>query len=243
MIELIPHKIEVAIDIASSFLDTRYPVNIHNICQKFDINVINNQPLNKDGYLICHRNKKIILINGKITNRHRQRFIIAHELGHYLLHRDQLYSCDRISDTIEKNVNSPLQEIEANQFANELLIPKIALSEYIPVGPVKLSNILDVATTFDVSITHAAIQTVTASNDETEILLCYDSQKLKWYKSASKNLFAQAIPKTCPVQLDLAAQKQLISGAWTELYHGTVLQEVHHIYGNQYLVLLSGCRL
>lgn len=58
----------------------------------------------------------------------RQRFSIAHELGHVVLHRDEQFHVDEKPPIRFRNQESSLatnsDEIEANQFASELLMPK-----------------------------------------------------------------------------------------------------------------------
>ncbi len=240
---MIPANITNAIDIISGFSDQRYPVNLDYICQELGIKVKKDQPLGKDGYLVCGNGKKIILVNNRITNRHRQNFVIAHELGHFLLHRSQLYSCDHISTVGSQSVNSQRQESEANAFATELLLPSMELAKYIPVGPITFSDIFNIAETFDVSVTHAAMQAVMASSSESEVLICYEQQRRKWYKTAHRYTYPRMVPNYCPVNLSFVKSETDITGAWTMLYHGSVHQEVFCPYENQYLVLLSGNRI
>lgn len=61
----------------------------------------------------------------------RQRFTLAHELGHYIHHRDRigdgitddvLYRSERISNA---------EEVQANRFAANVLMPKALLQGYI----------------------------------------------------------------------------------------------------------------
>ena len=63
------------------------PSNPYNLCNTFGIEVIDNEPINKDGYLVCDRGCKLIFVSSNITNRHRKKFIISHELGHFLFLR------------------------------------------------------------------------------------------------------------------------------------------------------------
>lgn len=239
---MIPENIANAIEIVSSFISCRSPANVEGICEQLGITIKDNRPLDKDGYLVCQNGKKIILVNSQITNRHRKRFVIAHELGHFLLHRDKLYSCDCISDSTQQNVNSPVQEKEANTFANELLIPRDELIKHIPVAPITFDNIFSIANAFDISVTHAAMQAISHSNAESEVLICYEGQWRKWYLSAHKYTYPRMIPRKCPIHLPTATFATDISGAWPELYYGSVHQEVFCPYGEQYLVLLSGNR-
>lgn len=237
---MISENIANAIEIISSFIECRFPVNVEIICKELGIKIKDNQPLDKDGYLICKNGKKTILISSRITNQHRRRFVIAHELGHFLLHRDQLYSCDYISDTIQQNINSQVQEKEANDFATELLIPQKDLRQYIPVAPVTFDDIFNIAQTFDVSVTHAAVRAISASNTESEVLICYDKQRRKWYSSAHRYTYPRMVPEICPIQLPPVNFTTNIIGEWTDLYDGPVRQEVFSPYEGQYLVLLSG---
>jgi IrrE N-terminal-like domain len=58
----------------------------------------------------------------------RQRFTIAHEIAHYLLHRDHIG--DGIEDTIlYRSTLSDAREAEANRLAAELLMPAVKIRE------------------------------------------------------------------------------------------------------------------
>jgi Zn-dependent peptidase ImmA (M78 family) len=77
------------------------------------------------GMLIRDHGRCIIGIN---SNHHtnRQRFTIAHEIGHLILHDIQVH-IDRDFRVLRRDANSSLAidhlEIEANRFAAELLMP------------------------------------------------------------------------------------------------------------------------
>ena len=78
------------------------------------------------GVLVKDGDRAIIGVNGRHAPT-RQRFSIAHELGHYLLHgrRDLFVDKDFIVYFRDGNSSTgydPL-EVEANQFAAELLMP------------------------------------------------------------------------------------------------------------------------
>ncbi len=61
----------------------------------------------------------------------RQRFTAAHELGHFVLHRDEMGGLVSRADTTETIELSPSEsdthEVEANQFAAELLMPEAVI--------------------------------------------------------------------------------------------------------------------
>jgi Zn-dependent peptidase ImmA (M78 family) len=92
-------------------------------------------------------------------NRHetpeRQRFTLAHEIAHYLLHRDEI---DRLPNGIVDNVlyrsGAPEQkEYEANRLAADLIMPSEAVKEQLEaIGPPTSEEIIDrLAKTFQVS--------------------------------------------------------------------------------------------
>lgn len=70
----------------------------------------------------------------------RQRFTIAHELGHLRLHEDALYVDGLVRRDDKSSLALDPQEIEANAFAAELLMPrKLVLRELahrVPEGTV-----------------------------------------------------------------------------------------------------------
>lgn len=222
---------------------TNKPISPLDVCKEFGIRVVLDKPLNKDGYLVCAGGQKLIFVSSKITNEHRQSFIAAHEIGHFLLHSGQLYGCSNISETKALIINSCDQESEANAFASELLLPKESLLEFIPSRRLCFDDIRKIATFFNTSITFSALKSVQCSKTEEEILLCYDGQRLKWYSLANNAVRRSQIPSQCP--LPNVMQKNTpedISGVWDDLFSGRVHQEFFHPYGTQTLILLSGSR-
>lgn len=82
------------------------------------------------GFLHASKTSKPVIFVNKSDHLERRRFTIAHEIGHFLLHKQESIHID------EKTTASPLlfrdaesskatkiKEIEANQFAAELLMP------------------------------------------------------------------------------------------------------------------------
>ena len=128
-------RIQRAKDLARQLLDTvgyEMPVDAARIAENRGL-VIRSQPLEDtvSGMLVIKDGRTIIGIN-ESHHPNRQRFSIAHELGHYLLHREQssvfidaVYYRDQTSSE-----GSRAQEIEANAFAAELLMPERVVREH-----------------------------------------------------------------------------------------------------------------
>lgn len=92
----------------------------------------------------------VIFVN-KDDSDHRKAFTIAHELGHYLLHRTELEKNPNLSILFRIPLGSPDPnplEQEANAFAGRLLVPSDLLRDYLKEGvrePTVLSDIFGVS--------------------------------------------------------------------------------------------------
>lgn len=117
--------------------ETSPPIDVYSLAQKLGVRV-EEVTLEEtvSGMLVIEGEDAIIAIN---ENHHpnRKRFSLAHELGHYKLHRhlarvfvdDQgtyTFHRDRLS---EEGIDS--KEVEANSFAAELLMPEKMVLEAI----------------------------------------------------------------------------------------------------------------
>ncbi len=120
--------LNLAIDILNKSKVVKAPVPIETIAKKYGLQV-RLQPLesNLSGFLYRDGKNSLIGVNSH-NARVRQRFTIAHELGHFLLHQGDSLHVDRAvfaklrSDLSSQGVDE--EEIEANLFAAELLMPR-----------------------------------------------------------------------------------------------------------------------
>lgn len=78
---------------------------------------------NCEGRMVMKNGKSIVSLNADIEYPQKKRFVLAHELGHILLHggKDATFSDDYL--TLEAYKHGT-QEKEANDFATELLMPE-----------------------------------------------------------------------------------------------------------------------
>lgn len=105
---------------------TDAPVDVHKIAGLLGFTVIESEfPNSYSGEIFIEGNVKSIGVNKNHTLK-RQRFTIAHELGHYLNGHQYFDEEGKMLEDSEFDFNNPLhkQEKEANLFASELLIPK-----------------------------------------------------------------------------------------------------------------------
>jgi Zn-dependent peptidase ImmA (M78 family) len=105
------------------------PIKVHDVAKKLGVVVQQAEAPDKlSGFL--HRpagaSEAVVGVNSA-HSRHRKRFTIAHELGHFLLHADQEFHIDESFPVYRRDDRSAegvdRTEIEANVFAAELLMP------------------------------------------------------------------------------------------------------------------------
>ena len=78
---------------------------------------------NSEGRIVFGNKTALITVNSKIEYPGKKRFVIAHELGHYEMHRKMITVHNDTDATLEFFQNGN-QETEANEFASELLMPE-----------------------------------------------------------------------------------------------------------------------
>lgn len=98
------------------------------------------------GMLARSGGSPVIGVNS-LHHRNRQRFTIAHELGHFLLH-DLDVHIDRDfrvrhRDAISSSATDPI-EVEANRFAAELLMPYAMLADDLGDAGIDVERMEDV---------------------------------------------------------------------------------------------------
>jgi len=128
------------------------PVDVKKIAKDEGIKV-GSAPLPERLAGFIHRrvDESTVIVVKEGLGAYDQRWVIAHELGHYFLHGGEYHITPnkflkRQTENSFSGLN--LEEVEANQFADELLMPEnmihdlVMARENIEVG--RLANIFDV---------------------------------------------------------------------------------------------------
>lgn len=105
-----------------------------------------------DANLVGFDNRAIITVN-KHTHKNRQRFSIAHELGHWQRHRGQAYFSCQTEDFARLG-----PEREANMFAADLLMPQAMCRRLIDQAYPTFRQATELARRFQVSLTAMALR-------------------------------------------------------------------------------------
>jgi Zn-dependent peptidase ImmA (M78 family) len=140
-------------DMASKLLDhadkegiSRYPLDVEALAKSLGIEVrLENMAEDISGTLEKIDDKWTIQVNRKHHPR-RRRYTIAHELGHYCLHRHQESLFEDI--IFFRGLEPTKTERQANIFASEILMPEYEFAQAIENG---ITNIEQLAERFGVS--------------------------------------------------------------------------------------------
>ncbi|UYO36455.1 ImmA/IrrE family metallo-endopeptidase [Bacillus zhangzhouensis] len=138
--------------------------DIYNICQSLNIPILKNDLGTVRGCLQYHENTDTYLIHIN-SNYEWEKFGIAHELGHYYLHKDlNSFKLQNCSIELEKKF-----EDQANIFAAELLLP---------------DNLLNTST---YHLNKWKIQQIAFINDLPEFIVEQKAVQLRMFSQAPQN--------------------------------------------------------
>jgi len=172
----------------------RFPVKVDELAQEYSRQCFADSPIDKvqgedldefDGLLKANksRSKWLILYNSAVRSEGRKRFTIAHEFGHYLLHRHQQseFQCgDDDIETGDRNKNDI--ETDADQFASTLLMPLDDFRKQVDGQSVSFDLLGHCADRYGVSLTAAALRWIEIA-DKRAVLVASRDDHMLWAKS------------------------------------------------------------
>lgn len=118
------------------------PTNLGEICSALSINLIRTEQisLDEDGRQIlgsANFDRRSILVNEHL-NRHRERFTIAHEIGHFCLDHSEFFRSETLveqdllnEEGVEGQFNFDRLEHQANLFASALVLPEQDFRDHV----------------------------------------------------------------------------------------------------------------
>lgn len=138
-----------------------------------------------DGRILMNEDSGIITINSKISIPTKKRFILAHELGHFELHRNKQKGFNDTDETLNHwyHHSYSTEEIEANEFAAEYLMPSDIFRHECEGKSFNHEVIGYLANRFQVSKTAAILKFVKTNNGNHPVfVVCCQNNKMKWFK-------------------------------------------------------------
>jgi Zn-dependent peptidase ImmA (M78 family) len=195
----VPKRPKVIANKISSMLNSvlgadRFPVDVRDLALEYSKACFPDSPIDRvqgesivgfEGMLTANnsRTKWLILFNDGNGSEGRQRFTIAHEFGHYMVHRNLKDQFECKDDDISTGDNNERDiEAEADQFASALLMPYDDFRKQVNGQPISFDLIGHCADRYGVSLTAAALQWIDIAPERAVLIASRDDHML-WAKS------------------------------------------------------------
>ena len=156
MHRLLPAHVEVLNNFAK-----QVPVQVGALAQALGLKVVVAAlPLNISGMIQPDEDDGFIIKVNRFEPKERQRFTIAHEIAHYLLHRDRI-SAGVVDSVLYRSKLSSRLEAEANKLAADIIMPMDQVLAMISLVAAKSGDdlVASLAETFKVSKQAMGIRT------------------------------------------------------------------------------------
>lgn len=134
-----------------------------------------------DGRMVRLDGSALITVRNTIRFPGQKRFVIAHELGHVLLH-PHVRQIDEVSiaQASDWSLNQEPEEVEANLFAAEILMPGKLFVPRVEKKDPSFELLRFLAGEFRTTLTATAIQFLRYTREEC-VLVCSKNGRRKWF--------------------------------------------------------------
>ena len=173
--------------------EDRFPVNVEVVAKEISRQIYPEAPIDQivgealdgfDGMLKANKSRtKWLIVYNTSVSPGRQRFTLAHEFGHYLLHRQlqPQFACSdgdiETGDNNDRNI-----EIEADVFASTLLMPLDDFRRQVHGQSISFDLLAHCADRYGVSLTAAALRWIEIAAKRAVLVASRDDHML-WAKS------------------------------------------------------------
>jgi hypothetical protein len=182
--------------VAEKFVTTA-PPDLTALCRDLGLRIREVPAKGFDGALIRSKGdqKGIVAVKASIREKSRKRFTIAHEIGHFIIphHQNLGNICEeRKIESFDSHLNRP--EIEANEFASELLLPSALLRRRFNLAEFSLAQISAVAADFGTSLT-ATTRSFLTLTDLPCAMVWSVSNRARWFVRSDSFRFFLSLPE------------------------------------------------
>jgi Zn-dependent peptidase ImmA (M78 family) len=206
-------------------------IDVELIAAHRGLTPIYKQLKNEEGHLVRGSDVGFIVVNRRFEGTPKARFVIAHELGHYVQHPgvDQFELCT--DSDLHAWYQTSGAEPEANAFAAELLMPSVF---FVPkcnkINKPNLHHVRELAEIFQTSLTATALRLIECSGEPCAVVYSVDG-KIAWSMSNAEFSFKPDRPETMegsmwPGGIDIDLQEHSIKMS----NHNAVLTLLWHAY-------------
>lgn len=126
--------------------------------------------------------KGIVAIKRDIREDGRKRFTFCHEVGHFVLPGHGTTDCICLSEEVESwRKSMPEQELAANQFAAELLLPYREVESFVKKTDLTTKVAKKVSSEFEASLTAATLKCVDVTTERCAVAFSV-AGSIKWFR-------------------------------------------------------------
>ncbi len=147
------------------------PTPVEEICSALKINLISTDEIDAEAIMMKKGSVTNIYLKSGSMYEKRQRFTIAHELGHHSIphHMGEIYCCS-FSDIFSYCSNKEA-ETEANKFAAELLMPMKTFDKELKQKEFSMATLIQLSGRYETSLIATAIRFISNCEDPGSIIL------------------------------------------------------------------------
>jgi len=156
-------------------------IDVALIAARYDA-FVREQPLHgADGMMLRRGKQALISIRDSIPEPGKKRFVIAHELGHVLLHPTlKQHDLFALGEVDRLSYRQSREEVEANYFAAELLMPQHLFTQALGMTEPSFTEIQRLADVFHTTLSATAIQFAKCSKEPCVFAISKDLQR-PWF--------------------------------------------------------------
>lgn len=130
-------RFDEIIQVTEEIVDTYGTRNPRDLADDLDVTVMYRDFNQQKGVFTTIEGQPFVFVNNNLVEE-QQNIVLAHELGHFLLHLDELGASPMLVEENFFNKSSNRQEYEANLFTSQLLLPDDEILEHIGYGRTQL---------------------------------------------------------------------------------------------------------
>lgn len=183
-----------------------------------------------DGMLSKRQKKKdwCISYDESVTVPGRINFTIAHEFGHYLLHRNQrdTFQCGQLQMLEYDSVESRRVEAQANTFASYLLMPRSDFDAQVAGHELSFDLLGHCAERYETSLTATALKWLEFTTEAAMLVVADHDEFIRWsypshaarrigaYKAPGEMLPAGALDHLRSTSPEARKSRRVAAGVW-----------------------------
>jgi len=164
------------------------PVDLIDVARALGLEIRYCDASGFDGALVCSKQNHVgtVLVKKSIRELGRRKFTIAHEIAHYVLpHHSATGSVCSSREVENWDRSLSVEEIEANVFAGELLVPERLVDPTVRRERPTMSVIREMSTKFETSLTAAAYRTMQLTPFRAAIVWSTGGV-VRWFKASEE---------------------------------------------------------